>query len=89
MEVSGTSPDGVLAEIIELKKHPFYIAVQYHPEFKSKPTAPQPIFAAFINAAVERRRARAEKESKAAAEDRQASTSKEEESRSNQSETAG
>jgi CTP synthase len=49
---SGTSPDGSLVEIVELPDHPWFLAVQYHPEFKSKPTAPQPLFAGFIGAAV-------------------------------------
>jgi len=54
--VSGTSPDGHLAEIIELPKHPFFIASQFHPEFLSKPTRPHPLFAGFIAAALERRK---------------------------------
>ena len=54
--VSGTSPDGHLAEIIELPKHPFFIASQFHPEFLSKPTKPHPLFNGFIAAALERRR---------------------------------
>ncbi len=52
MKFSGTSPDGSLVEVIELPEHPWFLAVQYHPEFKSKPTAPQPLFADFIGAAV-------------------------------------
>ena len=51
---SGLSPDGRLPEIVELKNHPFFIGVQFHPEFKSRPFAPHPIFAAFIKAAKER-----------------------------------
>src|SRR5207237_8063460 len=50
MLVSGTSPDGSLVEIIELEDHPWFVAVQFHPEFKSKPTAAQPLFACFIGA---------------------------------------
>lgn len=53
---SGLSPDGKLPEIVEIKGHPFFIAVQFHPEFKSRPFAPQPIFAAFVKAAKERAR---------------------------------
>jgi CTP synthase len=49
---SGMSPDGVLPEIIELKDHPWFIAVQYHPELKSRPMEPHPLFASFIGAAV-------------------------------------
>jgi CTP synthase len=55
IEFSGTSPDGSLVEIIELRDHPWFLAVQYHPEFKSKPTAPHPLFAGFVGAAVQRR----------------------------------
>ena len=49
---SGMSPDGVLPEIIELADHPWFIAVQYHPELKSRPFEPHPLFASFIGAAV-------------------------------------
>ncbi|MEL6725193.1 MAG: gamma-glutamyl-gamma-aminobutyrate hydrolase family protein, partial [Pseudomonadota bacterium] len=49
---SGMSPDGVLPEIIELEEHPWFIAVQYHPELKSRPMEPHPLFASFIGAAV-------------------------------------
>jgi CTP synthase len=52
LRFSGSSPDGALVEVIELPEHPWYLAVQYHPEFKSKPTAPQPLFAGFVGAAV-------------------------------------
>ncbi len=48
---SGVSPDGKLVEIVEIKDHPWFVAVQFHPEFKSKPTAPHPLFKEFINAA--------------------------------------
>lgn len=51
---AGTSPDGALVEIIELPSHPWFVAVQFHPEFKSKPTRAQPLFSGFINAAIER-----------------------------------
>ena len=51
---SGTSPDGKLPEIVEIKGHPFFIAVQYHPEFKSRPFAAHPIFASFVEAAKKR-----------------------------------
>jgi len=50
----GTSPDGSLVEIIELPDHPWFVAVQFHPEFKSQPTRPHPLFAGFIGAAMER-----------------------------------
>src|SRR5260370_18740564 len=46
--VSGASPDGKLVEVIELPDHPWFVAVQCHPEFKSKPTKAQPLFYAFV-----------------------------------------
>jgi CTP synthase len=61
MRFSGTSPDGALVEVIELPEHPWFVAVQYHPEFKSKPTSPQPLFAGFVGAAVQRNRSRGER----------------------------
>jgi CTP synthase len=48
--VSGTSPDGKLVEVIELRDHPWFIACQYHPEFLSKPNSPHPLFRGFIAA---------------------------------------
>ncbi len=50
---SGTSPDGRLVEIIELKDHPWFVASQFHPEFTSRPTRPQPLFREFIRASLE------------------------------------
>lgn len=50
--VSGKSPDGLLPEIVEIPSHPFYIAVQFHPEFTSRPGHPNPIFQAFVAAAL-------------------------------------
>jgi CTP synthase len=50
---SGMSPDGRLPEIVEVKGHPWFIGVQFHPELKSKPFAPHPLFADFVRAAVE------------------------------------
>ena len=50
MSFSGLSPDGKLPEIIELKNHPWFIGVQFHPEFKSRPLAPHPLFSSFIKA---------------------------------------
>lgn len=55
MKFSGTSPDDGLVEIIELPDHPWFTAVQFHPEFKSKPLKAHPLFAGFVGAAVERR----------------------------------
>lgn len=50
---SGTSPDGRLVETIELPEHAFYVGVQYHPEFKSRPNRPHPLFMGFLEAALE------------------------------------
>ncbi|MBX3503921.1 MAG: CTP synthase [Parvibaculum sp.] len=54
--MSGVSPDGLLPEIVELPDHPWYIGVQYHPELKSKPFDPHPLFRSFVEAAVEQSR---------------------------------
>ena len=51
MIFSGLSPDNKLPEIIELKDHPWFIGVQFHPEFKSRPLTPHPLFSSFIKAA--------------------------------------
>jgi len=56
MVFSGMSPDGVLPEIIELPGHPWFVGVQFHPELKSKPFAPHPLFRSFIEAAVKQSR---------------------------------
>jgi CTP synthase len=50
--ISGTSPDGTLVELIELKNHPWFLACQYHPEFQSKPNHPHPLFKGFIAASL-------------------------------------
>ncbi len=52
MVFSGVSPEGHLPEIVELKKHPWFVGVQFHPELKSRPFAPHPLFASFIKAAM-------------------------------------
>ena len=59
--IAGTSPDGTLVELIELKDHPFFIASQYHPEFLSKPNSPHPLFAGFVQATLKQRATVAEK----------------------------
>jgi len=51
--IAGTSPDGTLAEIIEIPDHPFFLATQFHPEFRSRPNKPHPLFAGFVKAALE------------------------------------
>ncbi len=55
---SGESPDGQLVEFIELRSHPYWVATQAHPEFKSRPNRPAPLFASFIEAVVERKNGR-------------------------------
>jgi CTP synthase len=60
LRFAGLSPDGGLVEIIELSDHPFFVATQFHPELKSRPTRPHPLFAAFIGAARARARERVE-----------------------------
>ena len=55
MAFSGTSPDGKLVEVMELPKHPWFLAVQCHPEFKSKPTQPHSLFWGFVQASLARR----------------------------------
>jgi CTP synthase len=59
MEFSGTSPDGTLVEIVEIPDHPWFVGVQFHPEFKSQPSRPHPLFDGFVAAAVRRHNARA------------------------------
>jgi CTP synthase len=56
LRLSGTSPDDNLVEIIEIPSHPFFIASQFHPEFKSRPDNPHPLFAGFMEAAAAHRR---------------------------------
>jgi len=64
LRLSGQSPDGGLVETIELPDHPWFIGCQFHPELKSRPTRPHPLFAAFIGAALKRRRGGAPAEAK-------------------------
>jgi CTP synthase len=56
LKVSGVSPDGELVEIIEIEDHPWFLGCQFHPEFKSRPTDPHPLFRAFIEAALREKR---------------------------------
>ena len=53
MTFSGLSPDGRIVEMMELKDHPWFIATQAHPEFKSRPNRPHPLFKGFVGAALE------------------------------------
>ncbi|MGO4180840.1 CTP synthase [Paenibacillus sp. MCAF9] len=52
LTISGTSPDGRLVEVVEMADHPWFLAVQFHPEFKSRPNRPQPLFRGFVQAAL-------------------------------------
>jgi len=52
LRITGASPDGTLAEIVEIKNHPWFLGCQFHPEFKSRPTKPHPLFTKFIEAAL-------------------------------------
>jgi CTP synthase len=56
LRFSGMSPDGMLPEIVEIPDHPWYIGVQFHPELKSKPFEPHPLFTSFIRAALNQSR---------------------------------
>ncbi len=58
LTLSGLSPDGSLVEMVEIADHPYFVACQFHPELKSRPTRPHPLFAGFVAAAVNRRTAR-------------------------------
>jgi CTP synthase len=60
LHISGTSPDERLVEVVELEDHPFFVACQFHPEFKSRPERPAPLFRDFIAAALERAAARSD-----------------------------
>ncbi len=55
LRITGTSPDGTYVEVVEAPGHPFFVACQFHPEFKSKPLEPHPLFAAFVEASYARR----------------------------------
>ena len=62
MRLSGLSPDGSLVEIVELADHPWFVGCQFHPELRSRPTRPHPLFAGFISAAVRGKRQREERQ---------------------------
>jgi len=55
LRITGRTPDGTYVEVVEVPGHPWFLGCQFHPEFKSKPLAPHPLFAAFIAAAREHR----------------------------------
>ena len=54
LNLAGLSPSGNLVEIVELPEHPWFVGVQFHPEFKSRPNRPHPLFYGFVKAAVEK-----------------------------------
>ncbi|HEY8427049.1 MAG TPA: CTP synthetase, partial [Sandaracinaceae bacterium] len=64
MVLGGVSPDDRLVEMVELPNHPHFVGCQFHPEFKSRPHAPHPLFTSFVEASRARRDARASRESK-------------------------
>jgi len=66
--LSGTSPDKRLVEMVELREHPFFVGCQFHPEFKSRPLSPHPLFARFVRAALERQALRGKTETRKQAE---------------------
>jgi CTP synthase len=72
--LSGTSPDQRLVEMIELREHPYFVGCQFHPEFKSRPHAPHPLFARFVRAAMERQVARGKASEKSKGEVQPSST---------------
>ena len=55
LKITGSTPDGTYVEIVELPDHPYFLGCQFHPEFKSKPLEPHPLFTAFIKASYENR----------------------------------
>jgi CTP synthase len=63
--ISGKTPDGKFVEIAEIPDHPWYVAVQFHPEFKSRPLAPHPLFADFVRASLDNQKARRERKASA------------------------
>jgi CTP synthase len=63
--VTGTSANGKLVEVVELRDHPWFLAVQCHPEFKSKPTKAHPLFQGFIHACVQKRESKKKSEARA------------------------
>jgi CTP synthase len=68
LSITGTTPDGTYVEIVEIPGHPFFLGCQFHPEFKSKPLEPHPLFRAFVSASYDNR-LREQKEDVVAASD--------------------
>jgi CTP synthase len=67
LDITGTTPDGTYVEIVEIRDHPWFLGCQFHPEFKSRPLEPHPLFAAFIRAAHEYGKQRLAKQNAGAA----------------------
>jgi CTP synthase len=67
LEITGETPEGTYVEIVEIRNHPWFLGCQFHPEFKSRPWAPHPLFQAFIGAAYQHRRQRLASEERTAA----------------------
>ncbi|MCL5671622.1 MAG: gamma-glutamyl-gamma-aminobutyrate hydrolase family protein, partial [Acidobacteria bacterium] len=65
LEIAGETPDGTYVEIVEFRDHPWFLGCQFHPEFKSRPLDPHPLFKAFIRAAMEYRERREDKKTAA------------------------
>ena len=66
LDITGETPDGTYVEIVEIRDHPWFLGCQFHPEFKSRPIEPHPIFKAFVGAALAHRQARQARETEAA-----------------------
>jgi CTP synthase len=56
LDITGNTPDGTYVEVVEVRDHPWFLGCQFHPEFKSRPLEPHPLFKAFIGAAYEQRK---------------------------------
>jgi CTP synthase len=65
LRIAGQTPDGMYVEICEIPDHPWYLGCQFHPEFRSKPLEPHPLFRAFVGAALEYRQQRSAQTSQA------------------------
>ena len=60
LRITGTTPDGTYVEIVEIPDHPYFLGCQFHPEFKSKPLEPHPLFMSFIKASYDNRKSQAD-----------------------------
>ncbi len=62
LRISGSTPDGTYVEMVEIPGHPYFIGCQFHPEFKSKPLEPHPLFKSFVGASYEYRQTKKDRE---------------------------